>query len=174
MTHLKVFSLMIKVGMIGMKALERTLRSMAKSNQSPSQEMALIGRRMLKMQKSHFDKQEDPHGMPWPELSPATIAARRKGSEKGIAHRAPVPLRDTGRMYNSMASKTTTYDAAVGTNVPYAKDHQFGTDKIPARPFLYITATERRDLVRMLTDPLILMHLRKQRGGDIIEPAAGG
>jgi len=91
-----------------------------------------------------FNDGRDPWGHSWAPLSPVTIYRRRKKSSR--------PLRDTGRLMNSITHKAGRDYAVVGTNVEYAGTHQFGVRKgqfgktrrgapipwgrIPARPFL--------------------------------------
>ncbi len=60
-------------------------------------------------------------GPGWKPLKPSTVAHRRKGSA--------VPLRDTGRLMNSIAHKVEGNKVKVGTNVEYASTHQFGARK---------------------------------------------
>jgi phage gpG-like protein len=64
----------------------------------------------------------------WPKLAQATI--ERKGFER--------PLYETGALKNSIEHNVDAdgRDAYVGTDDPVAKYHEFGTSKIPARPFL--------------------------------------
>lgn len=72
---------------------------------------------------------------PWPPLSPKTI-------EEKLALGYPLdPLIRTYTMYNSfefrVEPKTPRIAHVVGENkVFYAKFHEFGTDRVPARPFL--------------------------------------
>ena len=55
-----------------------------------------------------FRKCEDPDGVKWAELSPATIAQRRNGSSK--------PLNDTGGTKGSITAYSDETQAVVGTN----------------------------------------------------------
>ncbi len=65
----------------------------------------------------------------WKPLAPLTIALRRKGRKKA----SPKILQDTGYLKNSIYPIFTKDMASVGTNVEYAKLHQFGgTSKVPA------------------------------------------
>lgn len=81
-----------------------------------------------------------PSGAAWPALSPETIKRRRKGSDS--------PLRDTGRLMNSLLS-SDPYQAAeglavdVGSNVEYSALQNFGGMAgrgrkvyVPSRQFL--------------------------------------
>jgi HK97 gp10 family phage protein len=64
----------------------------------------------------------------WPKLAQSTID--RKGFER--------PLYETGALRDSIEHNVDAgaRDAYVGTDDPVAKYHEFGTSKIPARPFL--------------------------------------
>ena len=165
---------MIKVSMIGKGALEKAIKGIIKANENPGREFQLVSRRMLKMQRQHFKDQKGPTDISWAPLKAATLAQRRAGKvrkrygapiarailEQGaeaVGIRGPVILRDTGRLVNSLATKSGQTEAIVGTNVKYAATHQFGDEKRknPARPFLNITTAERKELTRMITDPLI-------------------
>lgn len=69
----------------------------------------------------------------WPQLADATQEQR-----VSLGFSANEPLLRTGELKNSIEHKVSSdgKDGWVGTDVPYAKYHEFGTSKIPARPFL--------------------------------------
>lgn len=74
-----------------------------------------------------FRKCEGPDGTKWAELSPATIAQRRKNSTK--------PLNDTGDTRNTIVSYSDEVTAIVGTNHKIDKAgrvsaavHQYGAE----------------------------------------------
>lgn len=78
-----------------------------------------------------FRESKSPNGQPWKALSPKTIARRRKGSSK--------PLVDTELLRKSTIARADKDGIVFGVTGPatlYAKTHQFGRGKIPARPFL--------------------------------------
>jgi phage gpG-like protein len=52
-----------------------------------------------------------------------------------LRYRAGRPLVLTGRLFGSLRSRVTTTGVAVSTSRPYAAFHQFGTRRVPARPF---------------------------------------
>lgn len=64
----------------------------------------------------------------WPRLAQSTID--RKGFER--------PLFETGALRDSITHNVDSNgkEAAVGTDLDYAKYLEFGTSKMPARPFL--------------------------------------
>ena len=67
----------------------------------------------------------------WPPLKAATIAARaRKGYWPGKM------LQVTGQMKQRFIPSSTNRQARVGNSAPYAKYHDEGTSRIPARRML--------------------------------------
>lgn len=105
-----------------------------------------LGRALLTDSRMNFRRQQTPEGKPWAALK------IRKGQA----------LSDTGRLRNSLNYQAGEDEVQVGTNVKYARTHQFGAVikpkrkktlafsgpngqtifakqvKIPARPFLGI------------------------------------
>jgi len=104
-----------------------------------------------------------PDGVKWKPLAPLTVKARRKGSNS--------PLTDTGRLLGSISHTISGNQAIVGTNVFYAKYHQYGVkaikpkkgkalrvplagggaafiggSAIPARPFMGISDKNMKDI----------------------------
>ena len=95
---------------------------------------------MMRQKDKVFKSQTTPDGQPWQKLSPLTESLRRKGPK---ASRNPNQiLSDTGMMKNSITfagaphsvNDTTGDKAELGTNVPYAKVHQFGAVIVPKNP----------------------------------------
>lgn len=81
-----------------------------------------IGSAVVSFVKLRFVRQRDPWGARWRPLRPSTVSRRRK--------RSTVPLRDTGRLMNSITHVVRGNDAVdIGTNVEYAPTHQFGAKK---------------------------------------------
>lgn len=71
-----------------------------------------------------FESGTAPNGVWWDELT------SRDGQ----------PLMDTGRLYNSIEAQVIgKHRLQVGTATDYAHYHQFGTQHIPARPFLGVS-----------------------------------
>ncbi len=113
--------------------------------------MQRIGGAMVTDSQMNFRRSSGPDGAPWAPLK----------------HRVGKPLRDTGRLRNSITFDANNESVAIGTNLIYAPTHQFGAvikpkkaggllkfsgkDKrfiyakmvtIPARPFLGIKARQ--------------------------------
>lgn len=67
----------------------------------------------------------------WPQLAESTQEQR-----VSLGYSANEPLLRTGDLKNSITHNADDKEAYVGTDLEYAKYHEFGTSKIPARPFL--------------------------------------
>lgn len=83
----------------------------------------------------------DPFGNPWtkirfraPRLSAKTGKPTKYGREQIKANAAGnpgQPLRDTGRLQRSITSRADSGGVTVGTNLIYARTHQFGAEISP-------------------------------------------
>ncbi len=67
----------------------------------------------------------------WPQLAESTQAQR-----VSLGYSANEPLLRTGDLKDSITHNSDDKEAYVGTDNPIAKYQEFGTSKIPARPFL--------------------------------------
>ena len=63
----------------------------------------------------------------WPRLKPATIARKSTGDS---------PLLETGELRDSIQREVQQHVAYIGSNNKKALFHEFGTSRIPPRPFL--------------------------------------
>ena len=79
----------------------------------------------------------------WTPLKPETIARKARGD---------TPLLETGALRDSIEHNVDAdgRDAYVGTDDPVAKYHEFGTSKIPARPFLSAAAMRQEDKIHTM------------------------
>lgn len=73
----------------------------------------------------------DPQGRAWAPWSMATMRARRRDgtASRGLLNR-------TGALLASITSRVSEKTITIYSNIGYAKYLQFGTRKMPARPFL--------------------------------------
>ena len=103
-----------------------------------------------------FLSEVSPGGMPWEELSPVTVDA--KGFSKILVK--------TGRLYESVVTPNGTSDTIwetsadpayliFGTSVPYAKYHQTGTRRMPARPFMGMNRKTEQEVVNAVADAAV-------------------
>ncbi|HEY3309866.1 MAG TPA: phage virion morphogenesis protein [Desulfuromonadaceae bacterium] len=136
-----------------------------------------IGLHLEESTKQRFSKEEDPAGIHWAALKSSTL--KRKKNLKTLTESAD--LRD------SIISAVRNNGLRVGTNKAYAATHQFGRDKmpehkrtvtsvygnklkfpvwaqvksynpkIPARPFLGISTTDREEIL------VLVQHYLKEK-----------
>lgn len=102
-----------------------------------------VARTMEQQVRQAFRDQTDPWGAPWPQLKPATLKARASRRASGGNRRANQQmLVDSGAMFGSLRATSTADSASVevGGGLPdvRAQVHQFGSDRVPARPFFPI------------------------------------
>lgn len=110
-----------------------------------------VGGAMVASTEQRFVTEEDPEGNPWPALDP-DYARRRRG---GAAH----ILRRDLHLFDSLSHRVGTGEVAWGVNRVYARIHQFGGEagrggaaEIPARPYLGVSAEDRREIERIVLD----------------------
>ncbi len=94
--------------------------------------MRSIGTVLIERNRMRFDRQVDPDGRPW--------APTKRGGQI---------LRLTGVLFNSLqVGEVTPTSVEVGTNVPYAAAHQFGSKpyviKPRLAPYLWLPAYTRK------------------------------
>lgn len=113
----------------GFDKLDAVLQRLTRANMDLRVPFKRMGAHMHKSIQQNFTDQGIPElGVKWAPLSPVTLRRRRKGKGAGTAQ----ILQDSGHMRMSVVSKTgpgTIYKVGkdflvIGTNVPYATDHQ--------------------------------------------------
>ncbi len=98
--------------------------------------------------KERFDKEQSPDGIKWKSLSPARVKQRLKRHKSGYMK----ILQDTGELRRSIKYQAGQKYVRIGSNLKYARTHQFGRENIPARPFLGVIPSERRHIVSIFRD----------------------
>ncbi len=75
---------------------------------------------------------------PFPSWAPLADSTVREKERLGYTGRlsADDPLLRTGEMRDSIEHRTGDMEAFIGTDSPIAPYHEFGTDKMPPRPFI--------------------------------------
>ena len=92
-----------------------------------------------------FNKEQSPDGQKWKPLAPATIKAKKKRHKHGQMK----ILHDTGELRRSINYEADNNSVKVGSKLKYARTHQFGRGKIPARTFLGVTENEKKHIISM-------------------------
>lgn len=87
----------------------------------------------------------DPNGRPWARWAESTEKAReREGSARGGI------LFRTGSLYNSIFKTFQQNRVVVSSASPYAGFHQFGTRRMPARPFIGVSAQANTQINKLV------------------------
>jgi phage virion morphogenesis protein len=108
-------------------------------NELFKKEMDQSAAAILNRLRTTFLAEQDPTGAAW--IPSRSGNARRKKGGTGT-------LFDSGRLFNSiqLSRQSDASERAIGTDVPYARKHQFGTDGMVKREFIAITP-EHEELV---------------------------
>lgn len=96
-----------------MDAIDKLLKQV----DDPTDFYDALGNDLAELTRLHFHDGEDPYGVAWP----------------APVFRSGQPLRDTGRLMNSITHEADSQGVDVGTNVCYASVHQRGMT-ITAKP----------------------------------------
>ena len=133
----------------GLEHVKRLLNVQAEKLEDLTEYWDSVGKYMEKKTiQERFEKEQAPDGTKWQPLSPARVKQRLKKHKKGDFK----ILSDTGELRRIHYEAGKDY-MQIGTNVKYAKVHQYGSKKknIPARPFLGVNEYELRHIKGMLT-----------------------
>lgn len=109
------------------------------------------------LQLSHryrWDLAIAPDGTPWEPLDPAYQKRKKRRRDDilvldGFLRDQLADTRKAGGVLEA-----TTADLIFGTNRRYAAAHQFGTDDIPARPFLGLSDDDRTKILELAKEHL--------------------
>lgn len=89
----------------------------------------------------------------WPELAESTIEAKARaggGEDPLIGHYLyKAGGRSGGQLRNSILVQLGGLEAAIGTNDKVAEYQEFGTSKIPPRPYLRPALYQEQDFIKM-------------------------
>lgn len=101
-----------------------------------------VGEALLNSTRERFRTLTAPDGEPWKPLSPAYAARKPRHKAK--------PLTLSGVLRGTLVKRADPNSLRVGTPMIYGATHQFGRGKIPARPFLGLSESDRADLLDAL------------------------
>lgn len=159
------------------------LRRLEQAGGDLSTALGVIGEKLLRSHKDRYDTERDPEGRPWAPLSDKTLRRKmlkgvrrgkggrrsltgRGGSTKAGAIRALAGAKilvESGHLRDELRYQVlggTTLE--LGTSYIYGATHQFGDPdrNIPARPFLGLSAADRRMVLEVIQH-----HLQRALGG---------
>ena len=129
--------------------------------------MRSIGEYMLSRTRERFDSETAPDGTKWAQLAQATIKSKqrrqtsgstRSGGSRARSNAAPnAILKDTFLLRDTINYRATSRDVAIGTPTKYGVNHQFGTKRMVARPFLGVNAEDLVEVENIVIDAIELL-----------------
>lgn len=129
--------------------------------------MASIGEYFLVETRDRFDRETAPDGTKWAPLASATVRDKarrqRSGTNRNGGSRARVNaqpnaiLKSTFLLRDTITYKASAFSVAVGTPQKYGVHHQFGTARIPARPFLGVNDADIKEISEIVVDALTIL-----------------
>ena len=101
---------------------------------------------LLNRIRTRFLEQVDADGNPWPVSAASRIRNSTPGGGGGT-------LFDTGALFNSLQVFTNEPGVrGLGTDIPYAPQHQFGENGLPERNFLGFNDDDGLIIERLIAD----------------------
>ncbi|MGD0188894.1 MAG: phage virion morphogenesis protein [Roseiarcus sp.] len=100
------------------------------------------------------------NGYGWAPLAESTIADKERQG-----YTTPAPLLRTGELRDSIGITMGHHVAWVGSNNDKAVWHEFGTNRIPPRPFISKPAIESEELIHKIAVNTVGMALAGHRAG---------
>ena len=104
-----------------------TLRLLATKGEDLTPMLDELGQDEVARVVQRFEQSRSPDGTAWQALK----RPRPRGGDR--------PLQDTGVLMGSITAQVHGNTLQIGTATDYAHYHQFGTQHIPARPFLGVS-----------------------------------
>lgn len=136
----------INIQIEGLSKVQKKLKITADKLKNMTQFWDTVGRYVQRQTiKERFDKEQSPDGQKWKPLAPSTVKHRKKRHKKGNMK----ILQDTGELRRSIAYEPEDNCVKIGSKLKYARTHQFGRGKIPARPFLGVNDMEKQQIISM-------------------------
>ena len=108
----------------------------------------------------YFQEETGPDGGKWEELRPSTIA--RKGHDKILFESGDLLDSLTGRAKGAIrrvSTSGTKVSLRFGSDIPYSKTHQYGTDRLPQRKHIGIT-----EVIRELLREIVVEDIKRRLG----------
>lgn len=129
---------MITIDISGQERLQEGLKRLQQKLTSLKDPMDTAGNYLYNITSKSFDNESSPLGTPWHPLAKSTQAYKAKhGGNKILQSKTP-------QMATSLIAQTDDHSVVVGVNAVsdkgyfYPQVHQFGSSRVPARPFFPI------------------------------------
>ncbi len=136
----------ISIQVEGLSRVQHKLKVAADKLNNMRQFWASVGMYVQRQTiRERFNKEQTPESKKWKPLAESTIRRRKKRHKRGNMK----ILQDTGELRRSIAYEANDDSVRVGSKLKYARTHQFGRGKIPARPFLGVTESEKKHITSM-------------------------
>ena len=131
----------------GIEALRRRISHV---KEAPKEALRFMGEKAVRdTQRRITSSKTSPDGQPW---QPWSMATQRQYAQSG---RGGSLLYRTGALNNSIQYRLSEHTLTVYSNVGYAKYHQFGTSKMPARPFMGWVSEDINTLKQILVKGIV-------------------
>lgn len=120
--------------------LSKTLQAKAARLRDIRRPLESIGLRLVESTRRRIKTTKtDPDGNRWEPWALSTEEARqRRGTSGGGL------LYETGSLYTSIRARVSGREVTVSSDEPYARYHQVGTWRLPARPFIGLSKQDIR------------------------------
>jgi phage gpG-like protein len=120
-------------------SIDRALGALLDAAADRGEAIEEIAADFREMAARQFATEGSAEGTPWPPLAPST--ARRKKAGAGLLVSSGMLARSLGvRGAAGSVEEQDAHSLALGTRIPYAAFHRFGTSRMPARPLIVLSA----------------------------------
>jgi HK97 gp10 family phage protein len=132
----------VKIDASQVEALAKKLERWARVAPNEVKKVLTVGAEMVRKEaQTHFRVPKMERGVGDPTNAWLGTAAANQG--KGIKKKKWWTLRDSIN-FRVTALENGKFSAVVGTNIPYAKKHEFGLEGMPERPFMRPSLEKKR------------------------------
>lgn len=138
----------ITVEVINLKQVQQGFDRLKKNTSDLKPVFADIGEAMLNNTRDRLEAGKDIHGKAFIPLKAKTIKYKKKNKDKILI--------SEGDLFGQLAYQLVHGGVELGSDKKYAAIHQYGSDAIPARPFLGLTSQDEADILDIIRDHIDL------------------
>lgn len=144
----------VKIKMFGEELFQHRLRNLKAEVYNPKVALNEIADDMLRVIGATFSSQGRRYGGSWHALDKDTVKEKRAAGED------PRILIATGKLYKAYSVRgaprqvlrITRSGITLGSTLPYAGVHQYGTDDVPQRQFVNFFPQDKARWAKMMED----------------------